>query len=222
VFERVDAGRRSTAASRQNIKTAATQGKTTLESNTDITPTVLIVDDEPDVADAHALKLRNDYETRVAYGGEEALETVDYDVDAVLLDRRMPDIHGDEVLERIREEGYNCKVIMTTAVDPDLNILEMDFDDYLCKPIHKETLLTTLEQQIDTSQTRDPRLDEFFSVVSKVDVLEQELSPTERKTNEEYQEAKQRANELGKELGKSIDDFGEIVDTYQDISRSTS
>ncbi len=43
----------------------------------------------------------------------------------------MPDIHGDDVLDEIRAQEYACKVIMATAVDPDLNILEMDFDDIL-------------------------------------------------------------------------------------------
>lgn len=39
--------------------------------------TVLIVDDEPDVADVYQLQLQSEYEVMVAYGGEEALETID-------------------------------------------------------------------------------------------------------------------------------------------------
>jgi CheY-like chemotaxis protein len=66
--------------------------------------TVLIVDDESEVADVYALRLREEYETRTAYGGEEALDTIDSDMDVVLLDRRMPDLSGDEVLERIRSD----------------------------------------------------------------------------------------------------------------------
>ena len=99
------------------------------------TATVLVVDDEEEVADVYALRLRNEYDTRVAYGGEDALETIDVDVDVVLLDRRMPDIPGDEVLEQIREKGYDCRIIMLTAVDPGLDIVEMPFDEYLCKPV---------------------------------------------------------------------------------------
>jgi DNA-binding response OmpR family regulator len=185
-----------------------------------VQPTILIVDDERDVADAHALKLRDGYETRVAYGGEDALEKMDAAVDAVLLDRRMPDVHGDDVLARIREEGFDCKVIMTTAVDPDLNILEMDFDDYLCKPILRETLLETLDQQLDSRKSQDPRLDEFFQTVSKIEVLEDQHSPSQLRDHDEYQRLKDRADELGRELGRDLSDFDEIVDTFRDINRN--
>jgi len=191
-------------------------------SSTDPRPTILIVEDEVDVADAHALKLRNDYDTVVAYGGQEALEEMHEGVDAVLLDRRMPGVHGDEVLERVRERGYDCPVIMTTAVDPDLNILEMDFDDYLCKPILKDTLVSTLEQHISTGHDGDSRLEDFFGIISKLDILEEELSPAELQQSEEYQQLKRRADQLGQELDQSMGDFDEIVSTYRDISRSST
>ena len=191
-------------------------------SATDIgRPTVLVVDDEEGVADVLALKLGEEYETRTAYGGVEALEEMDASVDAVLLDRRMPDVHGDEVLATIREEGYDCVVVMTTAVDPDLNILEMDFDDYLCKPIDSDTLLSTLDQHLDTRSSGDQRLEEFFSVVSKIEVLEEELSPTELADSDEYDELKREAERLGRQLHDSHADFEEIVATFREISRGT-
>jgi len=108
-----------------------------------------VVDDEHDEAETQALRIETTYETSVAYGGEEALERAGPGVDAILLDRRMPDRHGDEVLAMLRERGYEGVVVMLTAVDPDLNILEMDFDDYLRKPVDGETLLSTLARHLD-------------------------------------------------------------------------
>ena len=64
--------------------------------------TVLVVDDEEMVADAFSLLLERWYTVRTAHGGEEALSLVDGDVDVVLLDRRMPDRSGDEVLRDLR------------------------------------------------------------------------------------------------------------------------
>ncbi|MFB6176845.1 MAG: response regulator transcription factor, partial [Halobaculum sp.] len=97
---------------------------------TDQSPTVLVVDDEQQVADAYALRLQMEYDdVRKAYGGQEALDTVDETVDVVLLDRRMPDYSGGEVLEKMRERGLDCSVIMVTAVDPDFDIVSMPFDD---------------------------------------------------------------------------------------------
>ena len=72
------------------------------------------------MADVQALTLQDAYETRVAYGGEEAMAKYDDAVDAVVLDRRMLDLHGDEVLARIRERGDDTVVVMMTAVDPEL------------------------------------------------------------------------------------------------------
>jgi len=190
--------------------------------NTSGRPTVLVVDDESEVADVLAMKLGDAYETRVVYGGREALEAMDESVDAVLLDRRMPDVHGDDVLARIREQGYDCVVIMTTAVDPELNILAMDFDDYLCKPIDGETLRAALDQQLDARPSRDERLEEFFTVVSKLEVLEAERSPSELAASDEYEDLKERARELAEELDDSYADFAEIVATFRDINRGSS
>lgn len=184
-------------------------------------PLVLIVDDEEDVAQTYALRLEASYETRVALSGEQALDLIDDDVDAVLLDRRMPDMHGDDVLARLRERGYDCPVIMATAVDPDLNILEMDFDDYLCKPIFDATLLDTLEKHLDTGRAESDDLDAFLSLISKIDVLETELTRAELADSEEYERAKRRANELGPQLREQVEGFDELVETYRDIERES-
>jgi DNA-binding response OmpR family regulator len=183
------------------------------------TPVVLVVDDEQDVADTYALRLESKYETRVAYGGKAALEMIGDDVDAVLLDRRMPDISGDDVLAEIRERGYDCAVIMTTAVDPDLDILEMDFDDYLCKPVFQETLLETLEKHVDESADEGQDMAEFLSLVSKMDVLESELSEAELATSDEYQRLQERADTLASTLRERVDDFDEMLETYREIDR---
>lgn len=179
---------------------------------------MLVVDDEPDVADTQALKLRGEYETSVAYGGEAALEMIGPDVDAVLLDRRMPDVHGDTVLDRIRERGYQGTVVMLTAVDPDLNILEMEFDDYLQKPVEQETLLATLDQHLE-SPAGDEKLDEFFEITSKLSVLEEQKSSAQLQSSSEYTALQDRAEELEWELRTELDDFESIIETYRSINR---
>ena len=54
------------------------------------TPTVLVVDDERDLADLYAAWLEMEYEVVTAYGGEEAIDTMDRSVDVALVDRLMP------------------------------------------------------------------------------------------------------------------------------------
>jgi DNA-binding response OmpR family regulator len=180
--------------------------------------TVLVVDDEREVADVYALRLRDEYETRTAYGGEEALETLDNDVDVVLLDRRMPDISGDDVLAEIRDRDSDCKVVMLTAVDPGMDILEMDFDDYLCKPVEKADLVTAIEQQLRV-QRYDDRLSEYLEVTSKLALLEAELSPQQMQEHEELQRLSARADELKAEMDETLEEFDDIEAAFANIAR---
>jgi len=180
--------------------------------------TVLVVDDESEVADVYALRLRDQFETRVAYSGEAALEEMDIDIDVVLLDRRMPDTSGDEVLEEIREKGYDCRVIMLTAVDPGLDIVDMPFDDYLCKPVEKANLVEAIEQQLDVMRY-DEKLSEYLELTSKIALLEGELSSEKAEGNEEIQALQEEADELRAELDAALDNLDDIESAFSEIHR---
>jgi len=180
--------------------------------------TVLVVDDEQDVADVYALRLRGRFDTRIAYGGREALRTVDEEVDVVLLDRRMPVVSGDEVLEEIRDRELGCAVVMVTAVTPGMDVLEMSFDDYLCKPIDRDTLVDTIEKQLETDR-HDETVDEFFRLASKLILLDDELSRTELEDDEEFQRLKARTVELREQLRSEMDDFETVAQRFLDLNR---
>lgn len=149
-------------------------------------PLVLIVEDEPDLADLYATWLRNDYGVRVAYGGREALDKLDDEVDVVLLDRRMPDLSGDEALSEIRDRGFECRVAMVTAVEPDFDIIAMGFDDYLVKPVSREALTETVSNLI-LRNAYDVGIQDLFSLASKKALLESEKDEAALEENEEYQ-----------------------------------
>ena len=108
--------------------------------------TVLVVDDERELADLYTEWLSDAHSVRTAYSGSEALELVDATVDVVLLDRRMPDLSGDEVLGEIDTGALDCRVVMLTAVDPGGEIVDMPFDDYLVKPVTDEVLHDAVER----------------------------------------------------------------------------
>ncbi|MFB6250227.1 MAG: bacterio-opsin activator domain-containing protein [Halobellus sp.] len=134
-------------------------------------PVVLVVDDDKDLADTCEYWLRDDFDVRVAYGGREALDRIDDTVDVVLLDRRMPDRSGDEVLEAIDERGYDCRIAMMTAVEPDTDIVEMPFDEYLVKPVDEADLRGTVEELLVRAEF-DARVREYFALESTEAVLE--------------------------------------------------
>ena len=182
--------------------------------------TVLIVDDEQEVADVYALRLDTEYDTRTAYGGPEALAELDGMVDVVLLDRRMPDRSGDEVLAKIHEDGYDCRVIMLTAVDPGRDILEMPFDDYLCKPVEKDDLVRAIEQQLQVKQ-HDGRLAEYLEVCSKLSLLEGQLPPGSEELDRLRSRAEGLESELDGRLGESsgVDSLDEFDDSFTSVNR---
>lgn len=183
---------------------------------------LLVVDDEQEVCDAYALRLEMaGYDVETAYGGEKALGVIDDGVDVMLLDRRMP-MSGDEVLEEVRDRGHDVRVIMVTAVvNPDFDIIEMPFDDYLCKPVDKEDLLGAVEQQIDAT-TYDERVDEYFRISSKIGVLEAEKSAKELDESEEYQRLTARAEELQEKLQDHQEGFDDMVSAFDAIDRGSA
>ena len=80
-------------------------------------PMILIVDDAEDIRDILSDRLQMyGYETATASDGEEALEMVDkISPELVLLDIRLPELDGMEVLSRIKCDYPETLVIMITA-----------------------------------------------------------------------------------------------------------
>ncbi len=185
-------------------------------------PLVLVVEDEPDLADLYAAWLGDEYRVLTAYGGQEALDALDSadeEVNAILLDRRMPGLSGDEVLAAVRERGIDCRVAMVTAVEPDFDILKMGFDDYLVKPVSSDTLRETVEGLLQRSEY-DDEMQELFSLTSKKAMLEAEKSATELDDNAEYQRLTDRIRELRSKADESLsavaedDDFEKLFQEF--------
>jgi len=181
-------------------------------------PNALLVDDEKEVADAYALRLRGLCEVETVYGGESALEMIDeWDVDIMLLDRHMPGISGDEVLERLGEHSFSGRVIMVTAIDPGFDVLDMPFDDYLCKPVDREDIREAVRQQCTILGYET--LGEYFSAESRRNVIEAELPEPERREHEAYQEATERAEQLEQRTRRLLDDPDSLFEAFQNIER---
>jgi DNA-binding response OmpR family regulator len=171
--------------------------------------TVLLADDEATIVDGQAARLEPQYRVRRAYGGREALERLDESVDVALLDRRMPDLSGDEVLDRLRDEGYDCRVAMLTGVEPSFEVAEMGFDDYLRKPVDEEALLDCVEGLL-ARRTYDAGLREFYSIARRVALLETEHDPAELADNESYLGLVDRRDALRDHLDDALEDLQEV------------
>jgi DNA-binding response OmpR family regulator len=183
-------------------------------------PVVLIVEDEPDVAETYKLWLQDDYEVRMAKNGDEGLEMLDASVDVVLLDRMMPGLSGDEVLERIGERALGCRVAMVTAVEPDFDILEMGFDAYLSKPIRSQQLHDTVSNLLERSEY-DSMLQEYYALVEKQATLEATKSSAELAESDEYDALTEDIAEMRDGLSETlggIEDDSDFIATLRGLS----
>ncbi len=182
-------------------------------------PVVLIVEDEPDVAETYKLWLQSDYTVRLGKSGDEGLELLDDQVDVVLLDRMMPGLSGDEVLTEIRERELGCRVAMVTAVEPDFDILEMGFDAYLSKPIRSEQLHDTVANLLERSEY-DSMLQEYYALVEKKATLEATKSSAELADNEKYGSLTEKIDEMRDGLDDTlggIEDDDDFIATLRGL-----
>ena len=117
-----------------------------------MTESVLVVDDDPDVARFVEVNLRSaGYQVTVASNGEEALErAVQLRPDLVLLDVMMPKLDGFEVAQRLRRDSRtsSSSIIMLTAkaLSSDKVLgLSSGADDYIIKPFDPVELLARVK-----------------------------------------------------------------------------
>ncbi|AUI64652.1 response regulator transcription factor [Amycolatopsis sp. BJA-103] len=161
--------------------------------NTENPVRLLVVDDEPHIADLVATVARYEgWQAVTAGSGEAALaKAAEFVPDIVVLDLMLPGIDGFTVLDKLREAGTAVPVVFLTAKDATADRvagLTRGGDDYLVKPFSVEELMARLRAVLrrSTSQSRaaavlrvgDLTLNEDTREVAR-DGKPAELTPTE-------------------------------------------
>lgn len=109
--------------------------------------TVLVVEDDEDLLGTYELWLADweDVTVLTALDGEAALAAADDDVDALVLDRRLPALSGPEVLDRL---GGDRPVVVVSAYRPDAHVTEEDVAAYLVKPVTRDGFLDAVRRAL--------------------------------------------------------------------------
>ena len=114
---------------------------------------VLIIEDEYNLADVIKERLEKEKLTvDIVEDGEEGYyyaSTNTYDL--IILDVMLPNMSGFEILNKLRNDNINSKIIMLTArstIEDKLNGLENGADDYLTKPFHMDELVARVNIQL--------------------------------------------------------------------------
>ncbi len=110
---------------------------------------VLVVDDEPNIAELLSMALRLEgWEILVAHTGAQAVSTARKQApDAVVLDMMLPDFDGLEVLRKLRAHAPDVPVLFLTArdaVEDRVTGLTAGGDDYVTKPFSLEEVVARL------------------------------------------------------------------------------
>jgi DNA-binding response OmpR family regulator len=118
---------------------------------------VLLIEDEPTTAKSIELMLHaegfNVYTTDL---GEEGLDLGKlYDYDIILLDLNLPDMHGYDVLKKLRLAKVGTPVLILSGIsemDSKVRALGFGADDYVTKPFHRDELVARIHAVVRRSK----------------------------------------------------------------------
>jgi len=120
---------------------------------------ILIVDDERLIRQSLEKEFAGQgYAVLCAEKGKDAIGlTEEESPDLVLLDLKLPDMHGIEVLKRLRELDKNLSVLVITAygsIDTAVQAIRLGAYDYITKPFDLETILLSVHKALEASRLK--------------------------------------------------------------------
>lgn len=130
---------------------------------------VLVVDDEPNIAELLMMALRYEgWEVRTAGTGRTAVNAArELGPDVVVLDWMLPDFDGLEVLRRIRQRDEHVPVLFLTArdaVEDRVAGLTAGGDDYVTKPFSLEEVVARVRALVRRTGAREARAEHVVVV----------------------------------------------------------
>jgi len=156
--------------------------------------TVLILEDERMVAEILADYFSDLYDVQYVRTGEEALEAYTDDIDLTIIDRKLEGMSGDDVAARIREEHEEGLIFCVSGVEPDDDICDLEYDDYIHKPVEEDDMKVRLELLFNRAEL-DTTAREYLSLRSKQIALTAAHGGAAKKMNG-YQNCTARIEEL--------------------------
>jgi two-component system, NtrC family, response regulator AtoC len=124
-----------------------------------VQPSVLIIEDEEDVRSALSKRLKmHGCLVEMAGTGKDGLKLLaDTSPDVILLDYRLPDADGLELLEKIRRQWPDVLTVMMTAytnVDVAINAIRLGAYDYVAKPFSLDEMMVIVDKALEAKRLR--------------------------------------------------------------------
>ncbi len=171
-----------------DVQPMATSSEGTESKTAGPKPTILVVEDNPDLQDYIRLILSEKYQVVTADNGQVALEKLSANpegrqeqpiADLILSDLMMPVMDGFQLLEKLKSSDglRHIPVIMLTAraeVSDKLKALRIGVDDYLTKPFEEEELLVRIENLLKNQAVRQVEISKEKVAGSSMPVVSKE------------------------------------------------
>lgn len=115
---------------------------------------IMICDDEEGIRESLKLILADHFDLIVVESGEQAMHTLAHtkDIGLILLDIKMPRIHGLDVLGEIKSKYKDAKIIMVTgyrSVETAAEASRLGAVGYIIKPFKSEEILETVKRHME-------------------------------------------------------------------------
>lgn len=122
-------------------------------------PRILMVEDDPSqIAICEGYLMKEPYEVSSVDRGQKAIDILDADCpDAIILDLKLPDMSGFEILSHISQRQLPCEVIVITghgSMNIAVEAMQLGACDFMMKPFNKERLITTLKNTFENQNLK--------------------------------------------------------------------
>jgi DNA-binding NtrC family response regulator len=159
--------------------------------------TILVTDDNELIRETLQKALVSEgYRVQLAKNGEECLDAVRHgDIDLILLDMRLPDINGIDILQRLRQNQSESIVLMMTAygdVESTKKALELGAFDFIRKPVTPKALasiikmameIRSLRREIQQIIYKNKERYGYHNIIGQSEALQKVLEMTTRAAN---------------------------------------
>lgn len=106
--------------------------------------TVLIAERKTKLASLFQRWLDHKYKVRIISSKRQLIDEIDYSTDYLLVDRYFAE-EINSLLDDIKLKYSNMPIILLTGVEPELDQLELEVDDYIVKPADQSKIMTKIE-----------------------------------------------------------------------------
>lgn len=191
---------------------------------------ILIIEDEKQVADNLKEGLeQHRLSVDVAYIGKDGYNlSQEYDYDIIILDLMLPDMDGEDLCRRLRDDGNKSFIIMLTAkkqLDNIVNGLDCGADDYLTKPFELSELLARIRALLRRTSKHKQNILKAADITLDIEKEKVKVRGDEvQLTKKEYMILEYLLRNRGQLIGRNqllehawdrnVDIFTNVVDTH--------